>query len=157
MSKRIMNEPMCLAEDIGAMIYYQDTDSMHIETTKLKILEDEYRKLYNRELMDEEELGKFNGDFKIKEDGDSVAIESYYLGKKSYLDVLRSKDGETAIQTRMKGVPRACITNPLERYKRLFDGKAESFDLTKACPISINNKTQTVSKRGEFIRTVKFV
>ena len=31
MSKRIMNEVMCLAYDIGCHIYYQDTDSMHIE------------------------------------------------------------------------------------------------------------------------------
>ncbi|WP_289705328.1 hypothetical protein [Bacteroides acidifaciens] len=31
MSKRIMNEVMCLAFDIGCHIYYQDTDSMHIE------------------------------------------------------------------------------------------------------------------------------
>ena len=30
MSKRIMNEVMCLAYDIGCRIYYQDTDSMHI-------------------------------------------------------------------------------------------------------------------------------
>ena len=27
-SKRIMNEVMCLAEDMGYPIYYQDTDSM---------------------------------------------------------------------------------------------------------------------------------
>ena len=27
MSKRIMNEVMCLAEDLGIQIYYQDTDS----------------------------------------------------------------------------------------------------------------------------------
>ena len=30
MSKRIMNEVMCLAYDIGCHIFYQDTDSMHI-------------------------------------------------------------------------------------------------------------------------------
>ena len=31
MSKKIMNEVMCLAHDLGIRIYYQDTDSMHIE------------------------------------------------------------------------------------------------------------------------------
>ena len=31
MSKRIMNEVMCLAEDNGIQIHYQDTDSMHID------------------------------------------------------------------------------------------------------------------------------
>ena len=30
MSKRIMNEVMCLAEDIKIPIYYQDTDSMQM-------------------------------------------------------------------------------------------------------------------------------
>ena len=32
MSKRIMNEVMCLAEDIGIDIYITDTDSMHLNT-----------------------------------------------------------------------------------------------------------------------------
>ena len=31
MSKRIMNEVMTTAEDLDIEIYYQDTDSMHIE------------------------------------------------------------------------------------------------------------------------------
>lgn len=39
MSKRIMNEVMCLAFDIGCHIYYQDTDSMHIEINDLPKLQ----------------------------------------------------------------------------------------------------------------------
>ena len=35
MSKRIMNEIMCLAEDLGIKIYYQDIDSMHREHAKI--------------------------------------------------------------------------------------------------------------------------
>lgn len=35
MSKRVMNEVMCLAEDNGIDIKYQDTDSMHIETDEI--------------------------------------------------------------------------------------------------------------------------
>ena len=38
MSKRIMNEVMCLAEDKGLKIYYQDTDSMHIGVNHVKKL-----------------------------------------------------------------------------------------------------------------------
>ena len=30
MSKRIMNEEICLAEDLNIKIFYQDTDSMHL-------------------------------------------------------------------------------------------------------------------------------
>ena len=38
MSKRIMNEVMCLAEDNDLSIYYQDTDSMHIELDDIEKL-----------------------------------------------------------------------------------------------------------------------
>ena len=34
MSKRIMNEEICLAEDLDIMIYYKDTDSIHIPVEK---------------------------------------------------------------------------------------------------------------------------
>ena len=40
MSKVIMNEVMCLAEDIGADIEYTDTDSMHIDFDKVIPLAD---------------------------------------------------------------------------------------------------------------------
>ena len=38
MSKRIMNEVMSLAEDVKLSIYYQDTDSMHINYEDVEIL-----------------------------------------------------------------------------------------------------------------------
>jgi DNA polymerase elongation subunit (family B) len=50
MSKRIMNEVMCLAEDLGINIYYQDTDSMHIERNKVNILAEAFKNKYDREL-----------------------------------------------------------------------------------------------------------
>ena len=36
MSKRIMNKAMCLAEDLGILMVYTDTDNIHIESTKVK-------------------------------------------------------------------------------------------------------------------------
>ncbi|ELP86281.1 hypothetical protein EIN_114450 [Entamoeba invadens IP1] len=42
MSKRIMNEVMCLAEDLNIPIHYQDTDSMHILKSRITELEYEY-------------------------------------------------------------------------------------------------------------------
>lgn len=56
MSKRIMNEVMCLAFEIGCHIYYQDTDSMHIEINDLPKLEKAYKEKYNRDL-----IGKYLG------------------------------------------------------------------------------------------------
>lgn len=38
MSKRIMNEVICLAEDLKIKLFYQDTDSIHIEIDKLDLL-----------------------------------------------------------------------------------------------------------------------
>ena len=58
-----MNEVMCLAEDMGIQIYYQDTDSIHIEHNKLELLSKEYRKIYNRELIGENIMGCFHNDF----------------------------------------------------------------------------------------------
>ena len=44
MRKRIMNEVMCLAYDIGSHVYYQDTNSIHIECEDLPKLEKEFLK-----------------------------------------------------------------------------------------------------------------
>ena len=46
MSKRIMNEVMCLAEDLGIQIWYQDTDSMHIEADKVDCLNAAFKNKY---------------------------------------------------------------------------------------------------------------
>ena len=43
MSKRIMNEVMCTAEDLKIGIFYQDTDSMHIEMKRLLELATEFK------------------------------------------------------------------------------------------------------------------
>ena len=41
-SKRIMNEVICTAEDNNIEIYYQDTDSMHIGLDDIKRLSELY-------------------------------------------------------------------------------------------------------------------
>jgi len=51
MSKRIMNEVMCTAEDIGVDIMYQDTDSMHLYKDQLDALSEEFRVRYGGELV----------------------------------------------------------------------------------------------------------
>ena len=51
MSKRIMNEVMTLAEDLKINVYYQDTDSLHIESDKLDELRTVFKSKYNRELI----------------------------------------------------------------------------------------------------------
>eukprot|EP00966_Prymnesium_polylepis_P310999 7185420-Prymnesium_polylepis.1 len=71
MRKVIMNEVMCLAEDIGADIEYTDTDSMHIDFDKVDDLADAFRVKYGRELIGEH-LGQFHVDFEdlVKDGGE---------------------------------------------------------------------------------------
>lgn len=62
MSKRIMNEVICTAEDIGIRVYYQDTDSIHIDDNKIELLEKEFEKRFGRKLRGDQ-LGQFHPDF----------------------------------------------------------------------------------------------
>jgi len=178
MSKRIMNEVMCLAEDEGLNIYYQDTDSMHIDDKDIKILEDKFKQIYNKDLIGDE-MGQFHSDFEFyDEEGNKrkdikniKAVESIFLGKKCYIDKLEgeNKKGEKEIDyhVRMKGIPEKVIywtsekegyENVLEMYKALHRGKEITFDLrmdgTRAC--FKQNKNMTVQSISLFERKLKF-
>jgi hypothetical protein len=65
-SKRIMNDVMCLAEDIDVSIFYTDTDSMHIETAGLPALERAFFDKFGRVLTGTE-LGQFHSNFSFRE------------------------------------------------------------------------------------------
>ena len=181
-SKNIMNEVMCLAEDIGAMIHYTDTDSMHIDFDMVETLGQEFKKKYNRELIGKK-LGQFHTDFefsgsyrtvdgKLEKVGDSMesvgeikAVESYFIGKKTYLDKLVDEAGQECYHIRLKGIPAKCIQakcdedyhgSPMGLYKDLYEGKTVSFDLTSGgnCVFKSNkNHTMTTSA---MIRDVTF-
>jgi len=140
MSKVIMNEVMCLAEDIGADIEYTDTDSMHIDFDKVDALADAFRVKYGRELVGKQ-LGQFHVDFEdlAKDGGEVWAEESYFLGKKTYIDRLRDEKGNVGYHIRMKGIPTKCIwakvnaeydNDPIKLYQDLCEGKKVEFDLT---------------------------
>ena len=139
MSKVIMNEVVCLAEDIGADIEYTDTDSMHIDFDKVDALACAFREKYGREL-EGDQLGQFHVDFEdlAKDGGEVSAKESYFLGKKTYIDELTDEKGNKGYHIRMKGIPGKCINakvkaeyndDPLLLYKDLYEGKPVKFDL----------------------------
>ena len=113
MSKRIMNEVMCLAYDIGCHIFYQDTDSMHIFTDDLPKLEKAYYEHYNRSLKGKE-LCQFHSDFLEVKGGQigevPVAKLSIFLMKKLYLDVLTDSSGKIDYMTRAKGICPSAIS-----------------------------------------------
>ena len=118
-SKRIMNEVMCLAEDMGIEIYYQDTDSMHIEWDRVDDLDREFTKKYGRKLIGSD-MGNFHTDFSP---ADAYCVRHISLGKKMYLDVLESPTSGRHLHIRMKGIPEQVIKNHAEKY---FKGSVEA-------------------------------
>jgi hypothetical protein len=172
MSKRIMNEVMCLAEDNKIKMFYQDTDSIHLYQKDVKPLEDNYRKMYNRELNGKN-MGQFHVDFDLDGCKDIYSEKFIGLGKKSYLDCLVGTDiktGETkrGYHIRMKGVPNDSILYEVEKrntslenlYDHLYYGNSIVFDLLK-CPNGDkvrfkNNKNMTITTLSTFERQVQY-
>lgn len=170
MSKRIMNEVMCLAEDNNIKIYYQDTDSMHIPDDKIETLGNLFNKKYNRVLIGEA-MGQFHDEFAIDGCNKVIASECIFLGKKSYCDKLVGIDDKGTehvdYHVRMKGIPEKVISyhveklgfeNVFDMYKSLYMGESITFDLTndgnKAnFKFEKNMRVQTLNK---FNRTIKF-
>ena len=164
MSKRIMNEVMCLAYDIGCHIFYQDTDSMHIYKDDLDTLEKAYMEKYGRELKGKN-LGQFHSDFPLIPGGSGeipVAIHSIFLGKKLYLDVLKDSSEKIDFMVRGKGLTQESIRAVANRvggyeklYESMFNGEEVAFDLAEGAPSFLFNKDHTVSSNETFIRRVK--
>lgn len=173
MSKRIMNEVMCLAEDLGLNMYYQDTDSIHIDSKDVPILEYYYKQCYRRPLRGKQ-MGQFHPDFEMKGCHSIVSVDFIALGKKCYIDHLRGIDEKTglvkyAFHIRLKGITTSSIyyqveqdsslNDVLDLYSRMYDGEEFTFDLLEG-----GNKCSFQSDKGfgihsleKFERCVQFV
>jgi len=178
MSKRIMNEVMCLAEDNNIFIYYQDTDSCHLNYEDVAKLEKLFKDKYDRELSGKD-MGQLHIDFEMddvpEENEDTIySRNAYFLGKKMYIDELvgKDKDGKEVVDyhIRMKGVPSSCILfeckrnniSPLDIYEKLYNGEEIAFDLTqdgkKACfDFRKSKEGMSVYTKSEFERKIKCV
>lgn len=166
MSKRIMNEVMCLAEDNGIDIYYQDTDSMHIQDADIFKLRNLFNDKYNRELIGKG-MGQFHSDFSsqlLKEN--IISKRGIFLGKKCYIDELTDETGNIDYHIRMKGISNDSILyyckqneiTPFELYEKLFAGEAIQFDLLNG-GTKVNfvfNKNMTIKNNTDFKRTIHF-
>jgi len=184
MSKRIMNQLMYLAEDIGIKLYYTDTDSIHIKDADIKYLSKAYQNKYHKTLIGKE-LGQFHTDFELKvvvgkdEYGEVkenckniVSFQSIFLGKKAYLDWLKGNHPITneivyGFHIRMKGVCEGAVyiyadENGMKKdiwkiYKKLYEGEKIKFDLMKGGVLNFKyDKNYDIITDPIFIREVKF-
>lgn len=176
MSKRIMNEVMCLNEDLGINMYYQDTDSIHMDANRLEELKKKYKEKYHNnankgELMGEN-MGQFGCDYEMDNAGENERVickNAIFLGKKCYLEKLESKDKDGKIiedyHIRMKGIPNDCILHktkelnitPLDLYNYLYDNNLGiDFNLVAVKPKFEMRKNMTIRNRLSFDRKIKF-
>lgn len=170
MSKRIMNEVMCLADDNYIELFYQDTDSLHMFQNDIMELSNLYREKYNRELVGKS-LGQFHDDFSLK--GCDKPYSSLFigLGKKCYMDRLHGTDKEGKkhkdFHLRMKGVPNSTLKYEAAKkfngsfskmYKHLFKGEKVEFDLLQGGDKVRFKKYNNLSigSIAEFKRNLKF-
>lgn len=171
-SKRIMNEVFDIANDHKCALYYTDTDSIHCNYDDVKIIEEEFKKKYKRDLTGKN-LGQFHIDFDLKNAKSEIyATKSIFLGKKCYIDKLESTNEKGEIingyHFRMKGVNTQgimhCVNKKFEGdifelYKYLSKGKKQDIVLNpQGGKPSFEYDTQGVHTRetGEFVRTVQF-
>lgn len=160
MSKRIMNEVMCLAEDKGYGMFYTDTDSIHMFSECVNLLADDWGKMYGGkdgrpDKLIGEYLGQFHNDFDLKgADGKTIqSIKFIALGKKCYLDILEGVSKDTGekiygFHIRMKGVSGNAVEyqaseiqrqmnlltkedGAWEMYNKMFNDESMTFDLCK--------------------------
>jgi hypothetical protein len=171
-SKFLMNRVICLAEQNGIKIFYQDTDSIHIFDKDVEKLAKLFKAKYNQKLIGTN-LTQFHSDFSVMELDSlpkaerSKAKQPYSvrfigLGKKSYLDILQNDDGDTGFHIRMKGVPNkslkhACDGDVVGLFEEMAYFEAlKRFDLKVAIPAFQMTKEFTQSTREKFIRKLQF-
>ena len=72
------------------VVYYTDTDSVHIIKDQIPILSKVFKEKSNRELIGKD-LGQFHSDFPTINGHEEMpqAIESYFLLEKMYIDKLQ--------------------------------------------------------------------
>jgi hypothetical protein len=104
MSKRIVNEVMCLAEDNGIEMYYQDTDSLRLPYDKIGLLTQLFKEKYGRELI-ENRFGQFQSDYpEISNGFETYGIKGWYCGKKAYMARVSNDNGDIAFLSRLKAI-----------------------------------------------------
>ena len=109
-----------MADDCDIQVHYQDTDSIRLNYDDVPKIVGRYKDKYGLELVGED-LGNFHVDFDLYGVTSEIyAVESFFLGKRTYIDILESTDkgGQTidSEHIRMKGIPTPCIKYFAEQH-----------------------------------------
>lgn len=133
MSRRIMNEIMGIAQVNGYVVYYTDTDSIHVRAEDVEPIRELCRVKYGREVIGNDE-SQMHNDFSIEHDVDAVGVKAIYCGPKCYfIDAEgKNRDGKVIKDqcvTKLKGVTKdGLIAGEMmergktrgERYLRMY-------------------------------------
>ena len=166
-----MNIVFSCADDFDIKIYYQDTDSIHLNYDDVDKIVERYKGKCDLNLVGED-LGNFHVDFDMYGATSEIyAVESLFLGTKTYIDISESTDkhGKTINSEHiiMKGIPTSCIQyyadqhniSVLGVYKKLYNNGIIKFDLTNDGNkfVCRNNKDYTMSNVSDFTRRCKYI
>lgn len=168
-SKRLMNEVICLAEDLKIYILYQDTDSIHVDINDINRLKRKFKETYGKDLIGKN-LGQFHSDFDVPADlaesnYEPRALETIIVGKKSYYDkIICNSKNETTDHIRMKGITHKAILKYCkdknisisQLYLNLYNGSSVEFNLSEVRPIFKLNRNLTIVSDNAFTRRVKY-
>jgi hypothetical protein len=162
-SKHLMNNVMCLAEQNGIPLFYQDTDSIHMLEADIPKLSDLYKAKHGKELIGTN-LGQYHSDFAPLNGMISWSLRFIGLGKKAYLDVLTNANGDIGYHIRMKGIATETILRKCEAlgisveelYMRLYRGETVKFNLLEGTPGFKRTKCFQQTTLSAFDRRVRF-
>ena len=105
---------------IDIKIYYQDTDSIHLDYDDVPLAAKRYEEKYGLELVGED-LGNSHVYFDLYGATSEIyAVESLFLGKTTYIDILEPIDKHcktiNSEHIIMKGIPTSCIQYYAEQH-----------------------------------------
>jgi hypothetical protein len=163
---------MCLAEDIGCHMYYQDTDSFFIEYDDLPMLKEAFKNEYGREL-EGKDLGQFHPDFSSMTGRSDVkyANEMVFVAKKLYCGKLVMSDDSVEITYRSKGISLNSLDIAyknkhsemsandaiFQSYLDILGGETIEVDLCKGAPKFKFNRDFSVESLPSFKRKINGV
>lgn len=162
-SKKLMLNATLIADQLGIILFYKDTDSMFTLYSEILKIMDAYKEKYNRSL-DGQDLGQFHIDFSLKyfdiEKNEHKKIKEYdcdivfgvagiWLNKKEYCIILEGVNilEETIYYEeifRFKGIPSKSMVNYSEEYSK----KNEIYTIFKIYDLYNSNKEHDVETVG---------